>query len=165
MKYFTISELSKSATASAKGIDNTPDAEAKKNLELLVDNLLDPLRELFGGPITVTSGYRSPKLNSKVKLASKTSQHMKGQAADLYVAKHKGAATTEAQRHKLHKQLLGLVLDKGLPFDQAIWEYGDENGPQWLHLSYSATQQRKQILRTKDGATYYNIDRNGKKKN
>ncbi len=164
MKYFTIDELTYSATAQAKGIDNTPNAEAKANLELLVDKLLDPLREAFGGPITVTSGYRSPKLNSKIKLASKTSQHMKGQAADLYVAKYNGAKTSDTQRRKLHKELLAMVFDRGLPFDQAIWEYGTDDGPDWLHLSYSATSQRKQILRTKDGASYYSVDRDGKKK-
>ena len=67
MKYFSYEELTKSITAKNKGIDNTPSIEIKKNLKALVDNILDPLREAYGKPITVTSGYRCPKLNTAVK--------------------------------------------------------------------------------------------------
>ena len=82
MKYFSYEELTKSITAKNKGIDNTPSIEIKKNLKALVDNILDPLREAYGKPITVTSGYRCPKLNTAVK-GAKNSQHIKGQAADI----------------------------------------------------------------------------------
>ena len=61
MKYFTIVELTKSATASRRGIDNTPSSTIKANLTELVDNILDPLREAWGAPIIVSSGYRCPK--------------------------------------------------------------------------------------------------------
>ena len=74
MKYFTMTELTASATARRKGIDNTPDMQAKANLTALVSNVLDPLRELYGKPIVVTSGYRSVKLNRAVGGAAR-SQH------------------------------------------------------------------------------------------
>jgi uncharacterized protein YcbK (DUF882 family) len=82
MKHFTIEELTRSATARRKGIPNLPNGEEKENLTALVDNVLDPLRELWGAPIIVTSGYRCPLLNKKVGGVA-TSYHMKGQAADI----------------------------------------------------------------------------------
>lgn len=82
MKYFTITELTKSATATKQGIDNTPSAEVTANLTALVDKVLDPLREIYGKPIYVSSGYRCPKLNKAVGGVS-NSQHLKGEAADL----------------------------------------------------------------------------------
>ena len=82
MKYFTLTELTKSATATRLKIDNTPTAEAKQNLVNLIDKILDPLREAYGKPIIVTSGYRCPKLNKAVG-GSTSSQHMKGMAADI----------------------------------------------------------------------------------
>ena len=82
MKYFTIKELCKSSTAKQKGIDNTPNSEIVNNLTQLVDYILDPLREKYRKPITVNSGYRCPELNKAVG-GSKTSQHLKGLAADI----------------------------------------------------------------------------------
>ena len=82
MKYFTITELTKSLTAIRRNIDNTPSGEIKKSLTALVDNILDPLREAYGKPIIVTSGYRCDKLNRAVKGAA-SSQHVKGEAADI----------------------------------------------------------------------------------
>ena len=82
MKYFTIKELCKSSTAVQKKIDNTPNSEIVNNLEKLVEYILDPLREKYGKPIIVNSGYRSQALNKAVN-GSKTSQHMKGLAADI----------------------------------------------------------------------------------
>lgn len=127
MKYFTIEELIKSDTAKARGIDNVPNADVVDNLEGLVKNVLDPLREAWGRPIYVSSGYRSPALNRAVGGAS-SSQHMKGQAADI------SAGTREG-----NKALWDLVLRLGLPFDQMI----DEKNWQWLHLSYNPNGGRK----------------------
>lgn len=129
MKYFTIKELCKSSTATAKGIDNSPNSEIVKNLELLIDNILDPLRERYGKPITVNSGYRCPELNKAVG-GSKTSQHMKGLAADITVGSP-----------KKNKVLFDLIKEMDLPFDQLI----DEKKLSWVHVSYS-TKPRKQIL-------------------
>ena len=129
MKYFTIKELVNSATAKQKGIDNTPNSEIKKNLEQLVDNILDPLREKYGKPIIVTGGYRCPALNALVG-GSKTSQHMLGLAADITVG-------TPAK----NKELFELIQKLNLPFDQLI----DEKSFTWIHISFSKNP-RKQIL-------------------
>ena len=82
MKYFSISELTRSDTARKYVIDNTPNEEVKKNLEKLVKNILDPLREHYGYPIHISSGYRCPELNKKVG-GTRTSQHLSGRAADI----------------------------------------------------------------------------------
>ena len=129
MKYFTIKELCSSSTAKQKGINNTPNSEVVNNLEQLVDYLLDPLRERYGKPITVNSGYRCPELNKAVG-GSKTSQHMKGLAADI----------TAGSPDK-NKILFNLAQELDLPFDQLI----DEKKLQWVHISYSE-KPRKQIL-------------------
>ena len=82
MKYFTIDELTSSVTAENHNIDNTPDEESLKQLEKLVTDILDPLRESIGSPVIVNSAYRSKKLNKKIG-GSKKSQHLYGQAADI----------------------------------------------------------------------------------
>ena len=82
MKFFTIAELCKSTTADRLGINNRCRQEHVTALTALVDNVLDPLRTWWGKPITVNSGYRCPELNAAVR-GSKTSQHMKGEAADI----------------------------------------------------------------------------------
>lgn len=82
MKHFTMQELASSATAERKGIDNTPDQKAAAALTVLVANVLDPLRDAWGKPIVVNSGYRCPKLNRAVGGVAR-SQHTKGEAADI----------------------------------------------------------------------------------
>lgn len=134
MKYFSIEELSRSATASVKKIDNTPPPETVKSLTSLVDNILDPLRESFGKPIRVTSGYRCPALNYVVS-GAKNSQHMKGQAVDI-------TGGTRAENMKLFR----MIQELNLPFDQLIFERGSKaDGPDWVHVSH-APKNRRQIL-------------------
>jgi hypothetical protein len=82
MKHFKIDEFVKSQTATAHSIQNVPSAEAVRNLELLVSRVLDPLREAWGGPIIITSGYRSEALNARVG-GVKNSYHTRGMAADI----------------------------------------------------------------------------------
>lgn len=134
MKYFTITELTKSATASRRGIDNTPSSTIKANLTELVDNILDPLREAWGSPIIVTSGYRCQQLNKAVG-GAKSSQHVYGQAADI---------RTVSDKPSDNKKLFDLILKLNLPYDQLIDEYGYN----WIHVSYSP-RNRKQILHIK----------------
>lgn len=130
MKYFTMKELTKSSTADKLGIDNTPTPEASVALSNLVTHVLDPLREMYGKPITVNSGYRCTKLNAAVG-GAKTSQHMRGEAADITAG-----SKTE------NKKLFELIRDN-LPFDQLI----DESNYSWVHVSYvSTSKNRKQIL-------------------
>lgn len=134
MKYFTISELTKSATAQRLGIDNTASPEVASNLTALVHNVLDPLREAWGAPIIVTSGYRSPKLNSAVG-GAKSSQHLKGEAADI---------RTVSDKPSDNKKLFDLIIKLKLPYDQLIDEYGYN----WIHVSYGS-RHRRQILHIK----------------
>ncbi len=129
MKYFTITELCKSFTAMQKGINNIPNSEIINNLKSLVKFILDPLRERYGKPITVNSGYRCPALNKAVN-GSKTSQHVEGLAADI-----------TAGSSKENKILFELIQELNLPFDQLI----DENKFSWIHVSFSKNP-RKQIL-------------------
>lgn len=130
MKYFTIQELTRSNTAEAKGIDNTPTPEEEKKLVALIENVLDPLREMYGGPITVNSGYRSPALNKAVK-GSSTSQHVRCEAADI-----------TGGNKEANKRLFELIREK-LPFDQLI----NESDYSWVHVSYvSPEKNRKQTL-------------------
>lgn len=129
MKYFTINELCKSETASKHKIDNTPSAEIIANLTALVDNILDPLREAWGRPIIVTSGYRCEALNKLVG-GVPTSQHKQGQAADISTGSIED-----------NKKLFDLAIKLKLPFDQIIDEYGYK----WVHISYSSTRRRGNI--------------------
>lgn len=131
MKYFTIEELTKSDTAKKHGISNTPDSQAKQNLENLVNFVLDPLREAYGKPIVVTSGYRCNKLNQLVG-GSKTSQHCTGQAADI-----RSSVDTKEE----NKKLFNLILKLKLPFDQLINEHDFD----WIHISYANRNKVLQI--------------------
>lgn len=136
--YFTIAELTKSATATRLGIDNTPPNEAVTCLQSLITNILDPVRRSLGMPIFITSGYRSPKLNQAVG-GSATSQHQLGQAADI----------TAGSRYA-NARLFWTILRMQLPFDQLIWEYGDSTGPDWIHISHKPNgNNRRKTLHVK----------------
>lgn len=130
MKHFTIAELCKSNTADKYGINNRCKAEHVGRLTDLVNNILDPLREAYGKPIQVNSGFRSLELNAKVGGAP-NSQHTKGEAADI----------TAGSREE-NRKLFQLVQQLDLPFDQLI----DEKDFFWLHVSYRRESNRKQIL-------------------
>ena len=129
MKYFTINELCKSATANRLKIDNTPDKQVIANLTALVDNVLDPLRTAWKQPIIVTSGYRCPKLNKAVG-GVPLSQHTLGQAADIH---------TVSDKPSDNKRLYELIQSLGLPVDQCINEYGYN----WIHVSFSPRNRRQ----------------------
>lgn len=134
MKFFTIDELTKSDTAIRNNINNVPNEQEKNNLIALVDNILDPLREAYGQPIIITSGYRCEKLNNLVK-GSKTSQHRFGYAADI---------RSKQDTKEENKKLFNLIQKLDLPFDQLIDEYNYD----WVHVSHSS-KNRKQILHIK----------------
>ena len=129
-KHFTLAELTHSQAAARKGLKNSPDAAALESLQLLVQHVLDPLREALGRPIAVSSGYRSPLVNRAVGGAS-SSQHVLGQAADITVP---GMHVTE---------VVARIRDLGLPFDQLIDEFSS-----WVHVSYGP-RNRRQTLRAR----------------
>jgi hypothetical protein len=131
-KNLLLSEVIKSQTAIRKGIDNTPNNKHLFNLKLIADNVFQPLRDWYGKPITISSGYRSPELNSAIG-GSLTSQHSNGQALDL---------DTVSDNLKLFN-----YIKSNLPFDQLIYEFGDDDNPAWVHVSYSRDNNRGQVLR------------------
>ncbi len=137
MKYFTIEELCASDTAQRRGIDNTPDTAKKQKLQTLIEQLLDPIRAAWGAPITINSGYRSPKLNAAVGGVS-TSQHLRGEAADI-------TAETPAENKRLFDKIVELQKAGRIAFDQLI----DESGYRWIHLSYRPGANRNQTLHLK----------------
>lgn len=130
MKYFTIEEMIKSSTATAKRIDNTPNQTVIDNLTKLIEAVLDPLREWYGKPIRVNSGYRCEALNKAVRSKAKNSQHLYGEAADITVG-----SKTE------NEKLFNYIKDN-LPFDQLI----NESNFSWVHVSYREGRLRKQVL-------------------
>ena len=132
MKYFTMNELTASATAKRLCIPNVPTWREAENLRLLVENVLDPLREAWGNPIIVTSGYRSKMLNDMIGGAS-NSQHTTGMAADI---------RTLSDLPQDNEWLFELARRMDLPFDQLIDEYRYN----WVHISYSRYSMRKQVL-------------------
>ena len=138
MKYFSISEMLKSVTAVKRGLWNGANLEVEENLRSLVEQVLDPLREAYGKPIRVNSGYRCPKLNTLVG-GSPNSQHMRGEAADIM-------AITNGAGENLK---LGKLIEQLGKFDQLIYEQCDEQGnPRWIHVSWKRFGwNRKQVLR------------------
>ncbi len=131
MKYFSFTEFERSATAERHAIDNTAPETARRNIARLVDKVLDPLRQAWGRPITVTSGYRCPELNKAVG-GSAASHHLRGMAADITTGNNLD-----------NRRLFQLVLDLRLPFTQLI----DERGFSWLHISLDPDDTRRQTLR------------------
>ncbi|WP_071133955.1 D-Ala-D-Ala carboxypeptidase family metallohydrolase [Millionella massiliensis] len=134
MKYFTIDELCASDIAERKKIDNTPNADARLRMQRLIEQLLDPIRAAWGGPITVNSGYRCPELNRAVGGVA-TSQHLKGEAADITV----GSA---GDNKRLFDKIVELQKAGKIAFDQLI----DESNYAWVHVSYRSGKNRNQIL-------------------
>lgn len=134
MKYFTIKELTKSSIAESKGLNNTPNKQQEQNLVDLVDNILDPLREAYGKPIIISSGFRSKEVNDAAK-GAKSSQHLEGSAADI---------KCQSDTVSGNKELFDLIQKLKLPFDQLIDEYNYN----WVHVSYSP-KHRRQILHIK----------------
>ena len=146
-KSFTLNELTKSQEATRLGIDNTPNEEHILNLKLLCENVLQPIRDFYGMPLSVSSGYRSAKLCEAIGSSSK-SQHTKGQAADFEIF---GVA---------NKDLADFVV-KNLDYDQCILEFWNENEPNsgWVHCSFNASGNRKQFLKAEklNGRVVYTV--------
>ena len=124
MKYFSISELTSSATAQREGIDNRPTESAYHLLHVLVEHLLDPIREAWGEPIVVSSGYRCKELNALVG-GTKNSHHMLGCAADIIVG-------NKADNRRLFNLIQQMQQEGKIRFTQLILE-GDGR---WIHISY-----------------------------
>jgi hypothetical protein len=142
-KNFTLGEMIQSQMAIRKNIDNNPNGDQILNLIDLCDNVLQPLRDAIG-PIRISSGFRSQKLNVAIG-GSTTSQHcaLNGAAADIDM----GGRNREIFEY----------IKNELPFDQLIWEFGNDECPSWVHVSYKEGKNRKQILKAvkENGRTKY----------
>tara|TARA_Y100000385_G_scaffold278597_1_gene327057 strand:- start:1462 stop:1923 length:462 start_codon:yes stop_codon:yes gene_type:complete len=133
----TLKEVVKSNTATRLGIDNNPDDWDIENLRAIAENIFQPIRDHFGVPIGVSSGYRGKDLNKAIG-GSKYSQHMTGEALDLDADMY--GKITNADIFKFVKN--------NLHWDQMIWEFGDDEEPNWVHISYKPSGgNRKQIKR------------------
>jgi len=137
-KSFTLNELTKSQEATRLGIDNTPSEEHILNLKILCDNILQPIRDFYGMPVSVSSGYRSPKLCEAIG-SSRTSQHARGEAADFEIF---GVA---------NKDLSDWIVSN-LEYDQCILEFWNINEPNsgWVHCSFSTKYNRKKYLKAEN---------------
>jgi len=135
-KHLSLAEVMRSDMAKRKGINNMPSKEHIENFKLLAEKVFEPIREHFGVPINISSGYRSKGLNTAIK-GSLSSQHCTGEAIDIDMD---GTSITNAQ-------IFNYIKDN-LIFDQMIWEFGTDKNPDWVHVSYESTgKQRKQILK------------------
>ena len=147
-KHISYKEGVYSNTAIRKGIDNTPNTEQKANMEKIAQNIFEPLRQWAGGPIKINSFFRCPELNKAIGGSSK-SQHCKGQAIDI---DDTFGVVSNADMYAWIKN--------HLDFDQMIWEFGDDNNPNWVHVSYvSHKENRNRCLKAyrDDGKTKYKV--------
>lgn len=140
---FSLAEMTRSSTAVKKRILNEPNEAQIENLRILCENVLQPLRDALG-PIHISSGFRSVKLNTAIG-GSSSSQHcaLKGAASDIDMGKRNAEVFNYIKDH--------------LIWDQLIWEFGDDNNPSWVHVSYNEGHNRKQILKAikQGGRTKY----------
>jgi len=137
-----------STTATRRGIDNIPNSNELNNMRLLAEEVFEPLRTYVGGPIKINSFFRCPELNTAIGGSGK-SQHCKGQAMDIDDTFGK---MTNADMYHWIKD--------NLEFDQMIWEFGDDENPNWVHVSYvSEDENRNRCLRAirKNGKTSYEV--------
>ena len=147
-KHITYKEATYSATAKRLHLDNTPDEDTLYEMAKIAHNIFEPLRLYVGGAIKINSFYRSKEVNKAVGGSTK-SQHCKGQAIDI----------DDVFGHKTNAEMFEYIREN-LDFDQMIWEFGDTDNPNWVHVSYvSKKENRNRILRAirENGKTRYEL--------
>jgi hypothetical protein len=133
-EHISYKEAVRSNTAKRLDIDNTPDKEAMVRMVIIAAEVFEPLRLYVGGGIKVNSFFRCKELNTAIG-GSKYSQHIKGQAIDI----------DDTLGHKTNKEMFYYIKDN-LSFDQLIWEFGTDENPNWIHVSYVCNEHnRKQV--------------------
>ena len=145
-EHVSLKEGIKSHTATRLNIDNAPSSLDLINMKTIAEQVFEPLRKFVGGPIAINSFYRSPKLNSAIG-GSTSSQHCKGSAIDI---DDKYGYKTNAEMFK--------YIQCNLDYDQMIWEFGDVNNPDWVHVSYvseDVNRRRCLIAYKEKGRTKY----------
>lgn len=147
-EHISYKEGTRSVTALRLGIDNTPDTYQFTNMQVVAENIFEPLRNWVRGPIKINSFLRVPDLNKAIG-GSESSQHCQGRAIDI----------DDSYGHKTNAEMFEYI-KKHLDFDQMIWEFGDDNNPDWVHVSYvSPDRNRGRCLRAEriDGKTQYRV--------
>jgi hypothetical protein len=135
--HLSLAEVTKSQTATRLGIDNNPTVTHLIALRAVAENIFEPIRKHFGVPVGVSSGYRSKSLNDAIGGSSR-SQHCHGQALDIDADIYGRITNGELFRYIRH----------GLDFDQLIWEFGDDDNPAWVHVSFvDDGSNRGEVLR------------------
>lgn len=145
-KHVSLKEATKSNTAERLGIENFPDSPTLVNMQALAENIFEPLRNFVGGPIYITSFYRSPELNKAIG-GSTRSQHCLGQAIDL----------DDVLGNATNKEMFDYIR-YNLDFDKLIWEFGSEHNPAWVHVSFRQEEEnRGEVLKAEkiNGKTTY----------
>lgn len=144
-KHVSLKEAIRSNTATRMGIDNMPDEDILVKMKITAEKVFEPIREHFKEPIYISSFYRSQDLNKAIG-GSKKSQHCHGEAIDIDDIYSKASNSDFFEFIKYN-----------LDFDQLIWEFGDDNNPDWVHVSYAGEANRKRILRAikQNGKTVY----------
>ena len=136
-KHISYKEATRSATATKLNIDNIPTDDILSNMVVVTAEVFEPLIEWAKHPINVNSFYRSPKLNAAIKGSLKSS-HLSGQAIDI-----------STLGKKTNGEMFDYIKDN-LDFDQLIWEFGNDENPRWIHVSYkNKKDNRKDVLRAK----------------
>lgn len=135
-EHITLEEATQSQTAIRLGIENIPNEEQISAMKAVAEHCFEPMRTFWGKPLKVDSFFRCPELNKAVK-GSLTSQHMKGEAIDIFTGSKENNLKL-LEWAKLH-----------LVYDQLIYEYGDETGPAWVHISFTKGHNRNEYLRIK----------------
>lgn len=150
-KNLTLREVTNSTTAKRFGLPNVPSEQVIKNLKVIAKNVFQPVRDHFGKPIIVSSGYRSAALNRKIG-GARFSQHLYGQALDL---------DNDSIGSPSNKEIFEWIKNN-LQFDQLIWEYGDDNNPSWVHVSYITEDKNRKnrnevlkVVKTKNGRSLW----------
>ena len=145
-KHISLREAIESYTAKRLGINNTPSDYHITNMVGIAENIFEPLRYWVGGPIKISSFFRSGDLNRAIS-GSKSSQHCEGRAMDI----------DDTYGHKTNAEMYEYIKEN-LDFDQLIWEFGDDNNPDWVHVSYvSPEENRRRCLKAErvNGKTTY----------
>ena len=130
-KHISYKEGVYSNTATRRGIENTPNNEQLDNMELLAEEVFEPLRTYVDGPIKINSFFRCPELNTAIG-GSSSSQHCKGQAIDI----------DDTFGRMTNAEMYHWIKDN-LEFDQMIWEFGDDDNPDWVHISYVSEKKNR----------------------
>jgi len=147
-KHISMKEGTYSVTAMRLGIDNTPGEYELTNMQTLAEKVFEPLREYVGKPIKINSFYRCEDLNKAIGGSTK-SQHCEGRAVDI----------DDTYGYMSNADMFDWI-KANLDFDQMIWEFGNENNPDWVHVSYiSPEENRRRCLKAEriDGKTVYSI--------